>query len=254
MPVDRDAGPLGDDAGDVVLGDGVVDQRVLPALRRPALRVRDFALQLRQILILQLRRRLVVVAALRVLQLEVQALALLLELAQLVDGLLLALEPRAHPALRLLEVLHLLAQLLQAVLTELVALLVERALLDLKLGDLAADVVQRRGHGVHLRADHGAGLVHEVDGLVGQEAVGDVAVGERRRGDEGVVVDRDVVEILVALLEAAEDGDGILHRRLIHLHGLEAALERGVLLNILAVLVERRGADAVQLAARQHGL
>ena len=37
-------------------------------------------------------------------------------------------------------------------------------------------------------------------------------------------------------------------------HRLEAALERGVLLDVLAVLVERGGADAVQLAARQHGL
>ena len=37
-------------------------------------------------------------------------------------------------------------------------------------------------------------------------------------------------------------------------HLLEAALERGVLLDVLAVLVERGGADAVQLAARQRGL
>ena len=35
---------------------------------------------------------------------------------------------------------------------------------------------------------------------------------------------------------------------------LEAALEGGVLLDVLAVLVEGRGADAVQLAARQHRL
>ena len=35
---------------------------------------------------------------------------------------------------------------------------------------------------------------------------------------------------------------------------LEAALEGGVLLDVLAVLVERGGADAVQLAAGQHGL
>ena len=39
-----------------------------------------------------------------------------------------------------------------------------------------------------------------------------------------------------------------------HQHGLEAALERGVLFDILAVFVERRRADAVQLAAGQHRL
>ena len=38
------------------------------------------------------------------------------------------------------------------------------------------------------------------------------------------------------------------------MHRLEAALERGVLFDVLAVFVERRGADAVQLAASQHRL
>ena len=37
-------------------------------------------------------------------------------------------------------------------------------------------------------------------------------------------------------------------------HRLETPFERGVLLDVLAILVERRRADAVQLAARQHGL
>ena len=38
------------------------------------------------------------------------------------------------------------------------------------------------------------------------------------------------------------------------MHGLEAPLERGVLLDVLAVLVERGGADRAQLAAREHRL
>ena len=43
-------------------------------------------------------------------------------------------------------------------------------------------------------------------------------------------------------------------RRLADQHLLEAALERGVLLDVLAVFVERGRADAVQLAARERGL
>ncbi len=42
--------------------------------------------------------------------------------------------------------------------------------------------------------------------------------------------------------------------RLVDQHLLEAALERRVLLDVLAVLVQRRRADAVQLAARQRRL
>jgi hypothetical protein len=59
---------------------------------------------------------------------------------------------------------------------------------------------------------------------------------------------------LEALLQAAQDRDGVLDRGLIHQHRLEAPLERGVLLDVLAVLVERGGADAVQLAAREQRL
>ncbi len=59
---------------------------------------------------------------------------------------------------------------------------------------------------------------------------------------------------LVALLEPAEDGDGVLDRGLADEDLLEPALERGVLLDVLAVLVERRRADEAQLAAGEHRL
>jgi hypothetical protein len=45
-----------------------------------------------------------------------------------------------------------------------------------------------------------------------------------------------------------------LPRRLVHQHLLEAALQRGILLDVLAVFVQRGRADAVQLAARQRRL
>ena len=122
------------------------------------------------------------------------------------------------------------------------------------LDDLPLDDVQLGGHGVDLGADHGAGLVDEVDGLVGEEAVGDIAVGQGGGGDDGAVLDLDAVVHLVPLLQAAEDGDGVLHRGLGDHDGLEAPLQGGVLLDILAVLVEGGGADAVQLAPGQHGL
>ena len=59
---------------------------------------------------------------------------------------------------------------------------------------------------------------------------------------------------LVLLLDPAQDLDGVLDARLADEHLLEAALQRGVLLDALAVLVERGRADHVQLAARQHRL
>ena len=77
---------------------------------------------------------------------------------------------------------------------------------------------------------------------------------QRRRRDDGGIGDLDAVMHFVALLQTAQDGDGVLHRRLVHQHLLETALERRVLLDVLAVFVERGGADAMQLAARERGL
>ena len=59
---------------------------------------------------------------------------------------------------------------------------------------------------------------------------------------------------LVALLQAAQDRDRVGHRRLADEDRLEAPFERRVLLDVLAVLIERRCTDTAQLAAREHRL
>ena len=67
-------------------------------------------------------------------------------------------------------------------------------------------------------------------------------------------MDADAVENFIAVLQTTEDGNGVLHRGLIHLYRLEPALQCGVLFDILAVLVQGGSADAVELAPGQHGL
>jgi hypothetical protein len=59
---------------------------------------------------------------------------------------------------------------------------------------------------------------------------------------------------LVALLEPPEDRDRVRNGRLPDEDRLEAAFERRVLLDVLAVLVESCRADRTQLAAREHRL
>src|SRR6185437_4739339 len=87
-----------------------------------------------------------------------------------------------------------------------------------------------------------------------EEPVGDVAVGERRGGNQRRVRNADAVVQLVLFLEAAQDRDRILDRRLVDKDRLETTGERRVLLDIFPVLVERRRADRVQRAARQGRL
>ena len=59
---------------------------------------------------------------------------------------------------------------------------------------------------------------------------------------------------LVLLLQAAQDGDGVLHRGLAHQHRLEAALQGGILLDVFAILVQGGSTDGAQLAASQSRL
>ena len=118
----------------------------------------------------------------------------------------------------------------------------------------ALGLVELERRGVDLHPQPRGRLVDEVDRLVGQEPVGDVAVREHGGRDERGVADPDAVVRLVALLQAAQDRDRVRHRRLADEDRLEAPLERRVLLDVLAVLVERRRADAAQLAAREHRL
>ena len=60
--------------------------------------------------------------------------------------------------------------------------------------------------------------------------------------------------LLVALADPHQDLDGLLERRLLDHDRLEAPLEGRVVLDVLAVLVERGRADALELAAGERRL
>ena len=97
-------------------------------------------------------------------------------------------------------------------------------------------------------------LVDQIDGFVGQKAVGDIAIRKFRRGDDGGVGDAHAVMGFVALAQAAQNRDRVDDRRLSHQNALKAPLQGGVFFDMAAVFVERRRADATQLAARERGL
>ena len=117
------------------------------------------------------------------------------------------------------------------------------------------EVAQLGRHGGAGEARPRARLVDHVDRLVGQVAVGDEALGELHRRDERLVgvagrggAPRTCRAGPCRIWIVSSDGG-----RLDEDH-LEAALQRAVLLDVLAVLVEGGGADALQLAARQGRL
>ena len=202
----------------------------------------------------QLAGALVLAAALRIGEFDAKRIELGLELLRVGQLVLFRLPARREVGRLLFQRQQLAFELLQPLLRARIAFLLQRLLLDLQPHDLAVDRVELVGLGIDLHLQPRRGLVDQVDGLVRQEAVGDVAVRQGRRRHDRAVGDADAVVLLVLVLQAAQDRDGVLDARLVDEHRLEAPRQRGVLLDVLAVFVERGRADAMQLAAGERGL
>ncbi len=214
----------------------------------------ELLLELRQRSVAQLGDPVEIVLTLGLFDLHLRLFDLLAQRAQLDRGVLLRVPARAQPRLILAQRRQLFLQLLEPAAARVVVLLAQRLALDLELHDAARDLVELLRHRVDLGAQLRGRLVDQVDRLVGQEAVGDVAVAQRRGRDERAVLDAHAVMRLVLLFQAAQDRDRVLDAGLIDHDRLEAPLQRRILLDVLAVFVERRRADHVQLAAREHRL
>ena len=131
-------------------------------------------------------------------------------------------------------------------------LVLDRAFfLALDLFDLGLEVLdfRRTGHGADARAR--TGFIHEIDGLVRQETTGDIAIGKLDRGFEGFVGELGLVMVFVFRAQTLQDQDRFFDGRRFDFHGLETAFQRGVFLDVLAILVQRGRADALQFAAAE---
>ena len=96
-----------------------------------------------------------------------------------------------------------------------------------------------------------SGFVDQVDGLVRQKAVRNVTVRMRYGEVDGLVGVSDGMKLLVPVFDPEQNlgGVGFVRRR--NFYRLEAALQRTIFFNRLAILARGGGADALDLAARQ---
>jgi hypothetical protein len=98
-----------------------------------------------------------------------------------------------------------------------------------------------------------SGLVDDVDGLVRQKAVGDVALRKLRCRTQGSIGNADSMVILVLLTQALQNFHGFRHGRRLDHHRLEPPLESAILLDVLAILVEGGRPHALELSPGQRG-
>src|SRR5690606_37501420 len=90
-------------------------------------------------------------------------------------------------------------------------------------GDLTTQTFQCFGRGGETDAHSCAGRIQYVDCLVRQLTPGQVARRQLGGGRNGIVTQVDAMALLVDRRQAAQDGDGLLDRRLVQLYRLETA-------------------------------
>src|ERR1700733_1744090 len=91
-----------------------------------------------------------------------------------------------------------------------VAFAVESLTFDFEMRNAAFHVVDFDGHAADLDFQRRARFVDQIDGFIGQEAIGDVAMRQHCRGyDSGILYAYAVVD-LKFLFEAAENRYGVV--------------------------------------------
>ena len=125
---------------------------------------------------------------------------------------------------------------------------------NLQLFDFPGDFVQLFRYGVDLHTQLGCRFIHQVDGLVGEEAVGNVSTAQLYGSNDGIVFDAHVVMIFITFFQSAKNGDGAERIRLVDHHNLETSFQSFVFFKILLVFVQSRCPDRTEFPTRQRRL
>src|SRR5258708_4951140 len=251
----RDSRPLAHQLGDVFLIDLFLEHpRIFLNRRKPFLGLLHLAFRCGNSSIANLGDFRQLSRAFIALLFGLELFDLLFQLANFADGFLFGLPARFSAAGVFAQLGELFFNLYAALFGVSIALFEQRLALDFELHDAALDFINFHGERIDLHAEAGGRFVNQVDGLVRQEAVGDVTVRKGCGRKNGGVFDAHAMVHLITLLQSAQDRDGIFDRGLFDQNRLKAALQGGIFLDIFLVFIERRGANGAQLTSSQRGL
>ena len=125
---------------------------------------------------------------------------------------------------------------------------------EFQLSQSSLDDVDFLRHAVHLHRQTRCGFVDQIDGFIRQKPIGDVTTGKLSGCNQCRIFDRDAVVSFIALFKSSQDRDRVFDVWLVDINGLKATFEGCVFFNVLAIFIQRRGADAMQLAAGKRWL
>ncbi len=87
----------------------------------------------------------------------------------------------------------------QTILTETIRLFLQGSLFNLHLHDLSCQFIQLGRHRIQLCFDHRAGLIHQVDRLIREKTVTDIAIGKYSRTHQGRICNLHTVIYLITV-------------------------------------------------------
>ena len=105
-----------------------------------------------------------------------------------------------------------------------------------------------------VHADSGSGFIDQVDCLVRQETLGNIAFGEIGCGFQCVVRDDQLVMVFIFRTDTAQDLNRFLNRRFPNRNRLETPLQRRIFFDVAAVFICRRGANDLDLTTGKSRL
>ena len=110
--------------------------------------------------------------------------------------------------------------------------------LNFQLLDFTGNLIQFFRNGIYFHTQFGCGFVHQVNGFIRQETVGDVTATQFDGCNDCVVFDTYVMMVLVTFFQSTKDGNGTQVIRFVHLHDLETTLQCFILFEVFLIFVE----------------
>ena len=250
----RNTGPGADNLRDILLVDLFLEHHIIVAVLVLLRQISQLLLQLRQTTIFQLCQLIQVIVAFSLLHLVLHSVDFLLHLTYTGDRSLLCIPALYQLIVFLTQSCQLILELCQTVLRLSIVLLRQSLRFNLQLQNTALAFVKLRRQRINLSTQTGSSLIYQVNSLIRQKTVIDIAVRKHSSSNQGSVFNTHAMMYLITLAQTTQNRNSILNTRLFYHNRLETTLQSTVLFNIFAVLVQCRCTNAAQLATSKHRL
>ena len=195
----RNTRPLGNNLRDFVLGDPISQQRHIRCVS--LLRLLQLSFQLRNSSVLQFRHACQVTTAPGSLQLELYLFQVFFDLLRPMQGKFLCVPDAIQVSELLLQFGDLNIEILEPLPGTIVFFVLQRFSFNFQLDQAPFQPIHLLGFGIHFHTNQARGLIDEVNSFIRQMPVGDIAITQLCRSNDGRVCNIHTVMQLITVFE-----------------------------------------------------